>query len=210
VASHASCIVSGNGELYLYGGLVDITERKRTETEIQFLAYYDSLTQLPNRRLFRDRLDNSLSLARRKNHYGAVIFVDVDNFKDVNDAWGHTAGDELIQELAFRLRHSLRQSDTVARFGGDEFIIFLPELADDESEAARLSLYVAEKLRGIFANPFLVNDYEAMITASIGITLFPKGTEETIDDLIREADMAMYQAKEAGRNVVCLFEGIRN
>jgi diguanylate cyclase (GGDEF)-like protein/PAS domain S-box-containing protein len=191
--------------LRMLGTNADITERKQTEAQIQHLAYYDTLTALPNRRLLFDRLENTLFLAKRTQRYGALLFADLDHFKTLNDARGHNAGDKLLKEVAVRLKRSLRQADTVGRFGGDEFIILLPDLSDEQEIAARLALGVAEKTRRELLTPFFIEGEEVIIGASIGITLFPKG-RETINDLLKEADTAMYQAKAAGRNSVRLFE----
>ena len=185
----------------------DITERLQAQELIENLAFYDPLTNLPNRHLFFDRLENALSLAQRSGKYGALLFVDLDRFKTLNDARGHVVGDILLQEVATRLKDCLRQSDTVARFGGDEFVVVLPELSDEQQFAARLSLNMGGNICGRLAAPFLFQGEEIRIGASIGITLFPKATEtETVNDLLKEADTAMYQAKASGRNRACLFE----
>lgn len=191
--------------LRMLGTLTDITERKQAEAQIENLAYYDPLTALPNRRLLLDRAENALALAKRSGHYGAVILIDLDGFKTLNDARGHDSGDRLLQMVAQRLGDCLRDSDTVARLGGDEFIILLSELADDLEMAARLGLNVGEKIRQALATVFVLEMEEVQISGSIGITLFPK-VNETVSDLFKEADTAMYQAKKAGRDKVCLFE----
>jgi len=184
---------------------LDITEAKRAEAEIQRLAYHDDLTGLPNRALFLDRLGQALSVARRGGHHGAVVFVDLDQFKRINDVHGHAVGDTLLEEVARRLSQYLRETDTVARLGGDEFVVLLPELADNAEDAAALTLTVAEKLRAVLATPIQLGSQQFNTGASLGITVFPKGNEG-VDDLMREADVAMYRAKERGRNQVVYFE----
>ncbi|BFM40058.1 hypothetical protein OLK001_19840 [Synechocystis sp. LKSZ1] len=191
--------------LRMLGTHTDITERKAAEAAIERLAYYDLLTGLPNRRLLLDRLQTALALAQRTGQYGAVLFVDLDRFKTLNDARGHQIGDQLLTLMAQRLQQSLRQADTIARFGGDEFVVLLPELADQSELAARLGWGVAEKIRSQMAVPFLCDNEEVIIGVSIGITVFPKASE-TLDNLLKEADTAMYQAKAAGRNTIRLFE----
>gem|GEM_PF-2093725 len=191
------------------GGIVifveDITARKQSEAQIELLAYYDPLTELPNRRLLLDRIDNLLSLARKTGHYSALLFIDLDQFKTLNDARGHDIGDLLLKEVAMRLKQCLDEADMVARFGGDEFVIVLPELSNKQDVAARLSINIAEKIRISLSTAFILKGVEVTISASIGITLFPKGTE-TVNDLLKQADTAMYKAKASGRNMSRLFE----
>ena len=183
----------------------NITERKTAEAEIHNLAYYDALTGLPNRRLFRDRLAQALAAARRSNHWGAVLFVDLDQFKRINDARGHDVGDLLLKQVSERLTGCRRDEDTVARQGGDEFVVLLVNLGATQSAVIRLATRVAEKIRSILIEPFHIGELDYYIGASIGITVFPKAVEN-VDDLLREADTAMYRAKEAGRNTVSYFE----
>lgn len=187
------------------GHCMDITEGKRAEAEIQHLAYHDPLTELPNRALFLDRLSQALAAARRAKRYGAMLFVDLDQFKRINDVYGHALGDAVLKEVATRLRFYLRQGDTVARLGGDEFVILVPELSAEAEAAATLALSVAEKIRTALENPIHIDGQDYRATASVGITLFPKDTE-SVDDLMREADIAMYRAKESGRNALAYFE----
>ncbi len=183
----------------------DVSERKRAEAEIHRLAYFDALTGLPNRRLMMDRLSQALAVARRGGHVGALMFIDLDQFKRVNDARGHEVGDAVLRQVGERLKRFLRNEDTVARLGGDEFVVLLVELANTHEAAARLALAVADKIRGVLRTPFDVDGVDYHIGASIGITVFPKNGERE-DDLLREADTAMYRAKEAGRNAVIYFE----
>jgi diguanylate cyclase (GGDEF)-like protein/PAS domain S-box-containing protein len=187
------------------GHCLDITDRRQAEADIRRLAYYDALTGLPNRRLFMDRLTQALAGARRSEHVGALMFIDLDQFKRVNDARGHDIGDAVLKQVGGRLSRFLRDEDTVARLGGDEFVVLLANLANSPDAAARLAMGVAEKIRGVMETPFQVDDSEYHIGASIGITVFPKAGE-TEDDLLREADTAMYRAKDAGRNAVVYFE----
>jgi diguanylate cyclase (GGDEF)-like protein/PAS domain S-box-containing protein len=187
------------------GHCLDITEAKRSEAEIARLAYHDALTGLPNRALFQDRLDQSLAAARRAQRFGALMFVDLDQFKRLNDVYGHALGDAVLVEVAQRLSYYLRHEDTVARLGGDEFVVLLPDLALDTAGAATLALAVAEKIRLALESPIHIQNQIYTTAASIGITLFPKG-DESVDDLMREADIAMYRAKESGRNAISYFE----
>jgi len=187
------------------GSVRDITERKKNENQIEQLAYRDQLTGLPNRTLLLDRLTLSLTAARRHGRFGAVLFVDLDQFKSINDVHGHPVGDSVLQEIAQRLLIYLRTDDTVSRFGGDEFVILLPELSKEQKTAADLALSVGSKVLGALEAPVLIDDQQYQITASIGISLFPK-QGESVDDLIREADIAMYRAKEAGGNTLIFFE----
>jgi len=176
------------------GATLDITERKRAEEQIKSLAYHDSLTGLPNRRLFQDRLSLAVAQAHRNTQRLAVLFLDLDRFKSVNDSLGHAAGDRLIQDVAERLRTCLREGDTVARLGGDEFTLLLPGVAQ-VVDAAR----VAEKVLDALRVPFLIEDRELLATASIGISLYPEDGRDA-DRLVKSADAAMYRAKQQGRD----------
>ncbi|MEJ2344830.1 MAG: EAL domain-containing protein [Gammaproteobacteria bacterium] len=172
----------------------DISERMRAHERLQFMAHHDALTQLPNRALFMDRLKQALGRARWHGRLVAVMFMDLDRFKVINDSHGHDTGDRLLQELSGRLRHTLRERDTVARFGGDEFAILLDDVA-----AAGDVAELAEKLLRAFAEPVAVNGREVFTTASIGISMFPADGEAT-GTLLKHADVAMYRAKELGKN----------
>jgi diguanylate cyclase (GGDEF)-like protein/PAS domain S-box-containing protein len=177
-----------------YGVARDITERKRAQELISHQAYHDILTDLPNRILFRDRLDLALIQAKRNKTELAVMFVDLDRFKLVNDTLGHIKGDELLRQVACRLKSSLRRGDTLARLGGDEFTLLLPDLRDRQDAAI-----IAEKFLECLHQPFYLDAHEVHVSASIGIAVYPSDGE-TIDDLIRHADIAMYQVKALGKN----------
>ena len=189
----------------------DISERKRLEEQIRHLAFFDPLTKLPNRRLLEDRLSQAMATSKRSNRYGAIMFLDLDNFKPLNDKHGHGVGDLLLIEVAHRINSCIRESDTAARFGGDEFVVILTELDKDETGSAAQAGIVAEKIRATLAEPYLLSipreskesNAEHIIehhcTSSIGVALFINH-ESSAGDVIKSADMAMYQAKEAGRN----------
>ena len=183
----------------------DITDRKRAEQEIERLAFFDALTGLPNRRLLLDRLQRSIAACQRTKNLGALLFIDLDNFKDLNDTLGHDMGDQLLSQVATRLVGSVREADTVARFGGDEFVVMLEALAPDLQDAATQAETVAEKLLASLNQPFELDGAQHYSTPSIGITLF--GDERlTVDELLKRADLAMYQAKAAGRNTQRFFD----
>lgn len=173
----------------------DISERKKAEEQIRQLAYYDTLTSLPNRRLLLDRLNQSLVQAKRYQRAVAVMFLDLDRFKLINDTLGHDAGDELLKEVATRLNACVRSGDTVSRQGGDEFVIVLAEIAHAQDAAL-----VAEKIIGTLGQPISVKGHELQITTSIGIAIFPVNGTDDARELMKKADTAMYAAKEAGRN----------
>ena len=193
----------------------DISERKRAEELVRELAYYDPLTGLANRMLLKDRLTQSMLSGERSGNYGALIFLDMDNFKPLNDLHGHGAGDLLLAEVARRLKSCVRQIDTVARFGGDEFVVLLEDLTSDKEQARGQADLVAGKIRSLLANPYLLDigpgnfgvpqTIEHKCTSSIGVALF-LGQENSDDDILKWADLAMYKAKEAGRNTVCFCD----
>jgi diguanylate cyclase (GGDEF)-like protein/PAS domain S-box-containing protein len=193
----------------------DISERKRAEELVRELAYYDPLTGLANRMLLNDRLTQSMLSGERSGHYGALIFLDMDNFKPLNDQYGHGVGDLLLAEVAKRLKSCVRQIDTVARFGGDEFVVLLDDLTSDKEQAHAQADLVAGKIRSLLADPYLLKtvagDFgvpqtvEHKCTASIGVALF-LGRDNTGEEILKWADLAMYNAKEAGRNTVCFCD----
>ena len=189
----------------------DITERKQMEAQVYQLAFYDTLTRLPNRRLLNDRLNHAMADSKRSGCYGALMFLDLDNFKPLNDAHGHEAGDLLLVEAAQRLRNCVREKDTVARFGGDEFVVVLSDLSVDKTESYSEAAIVAEKILAAIAQPYLltirheetqVTSLEHRCTASIGAVLF-MNHDATQDDIIKQADLAMYRAKTDGADRVC-------
>lgn len=191
----------------------DITERKQNEETIKHLAFYDPLTQLPNRRLLKDRLNKAMAMSKRTNYYGALMFLDLDNFKTLNDTYGHTIGDLLLMEAANRIKYCVRETDSVARFGGDEFIVLLTEINSNVNEAHSQARLVAEKVRHVLAQPYIIQHHQDdgttlnithECTSSVGIALF-RGHDVTQDELLRRADSAMYEAKKAGRNQLSFY-----
>lgn len=192
----------------------DITERKRNEAQVHDMAFNDVLTGLPNRRLLSDRLKQTLAGSKRSGCYNALIFLDLDNFKPINDLHGHAVGDLLLVEVAGRLKRLMREEDTVARIGGDEFVVILSALSTNKAESVSLTQAIAEKICVAIAKPYVLviqpdADMRATVehhcTASIGVSLFVDH-EAKPEDILRWADMAMYQAKEAGRNAICFHE----
>ncbi|MEI7612168.1 MAG: ABC transporter substrate binding protein [Betaproteobacteria bacterium] len=182
----------------------DITHNKDAEAEVHRLGYYDQLTQLPNRRLLQDRLGQALAQADRNGSYGAVLFLDLDDFSTLNDTRGHETGDQLLLLVAQRLRQSLRDADTVARPGGDEFVIVLEDLGKDIEEAATRAKHVGNQLCASIAQPYDLKGQHCNSTASIGICLFHGN--ESVEELLKNADIAMYQAKASGRNTPRFFD----
>jgi diguanylate cyclase (GGDEF)-like protein/PAS domain S-box-containing protein len=178
-----------------YGVARDITERKIAEDTINFQAYHDLLTNLPNRALLRDRLSLAISQAKREEEMLAVMFLDLDRFKNINDSLGHVVGDELLQQVSNRLKGCVREGDTLARFGGDEFTLLLPKIARGKEDAIK----IAEKINEVLKDPFDIEDNELYVSASIGIAIYPRdGTN--MDSLIKHADIAMYHVKDTGKN----------
>lgn len=196
-----------------YGISREITERKQMQDQVRQLAFYDALTMLPNRHLLNDRLNQAMATSKRKGCYGALMFLDLDNFKPINDTHGHTAGDLLLVEVAQRLKKCVRAMDTVARFGGDEFIVVLSELETDAVQSVKQAQVIAEKIRISLAKIYQLTvnytgkasvDIEHSCTASIGVTLF-QGQDASIDDLLKWADTSMYKAKESGGNAIRFY-----
>lgn len=201
-------VLNKSGVLTNYIGIFsDISERKEAEAKIHQLAFYDPLTDLPNRRLLIDRLQRACSVSARNGEYGAVLFLDMDNFKTINDTKGHDIGDLLLGEVAKRLKLCLRDVDTIARLGGDEFVVILESFSADADEAATQVELVAEKIRSILNEPYQLKEHQHHATSSIGIVLF-KGNQESIDNLLKYADAAMYQAKAAGRNTIRFYDPV--
>jgi diguanylate cyclase (GGDEF)-like protein len=197
---HVQCDSAGTPERCV-GTMLDMTERIEAQRAIELLAYHDSVTGLPNRWLLTDRLRQSIVFARREALKFYLLFIDLDNFKRINDSLGHAEGDILLSEVGQRLRAAVRESDTVARSGGDEFVVLLSSIADDEQARTAIN-----KVRAIFRRPFLLKGGEYVVTASIGIAAYPRDGA-TEDELLQHADTAMYDAKQAGRNTVRRYRG---
>jgi diguanylate cyclase (GGDEF)-like protein len=184
---------------------VDVTERKLADDKIKHLAFYDPLTDLPNRRLFIDRLKQALATRSRHQRQGAILFLDLDNFKTLNDSLGHDVGDLLLQQVAERLVSCVREGDTVARLGGDEFVVMLDGLSESVSEAVGQAEIVSGKILAKLNQTYRLASYLYHSTASIGIAPFA-GSQESVEELLKRADLAMYQAKAAGRNTWRFFD----
>jgi diguanylate cyclase (GGDEF)-like protein/PAS domain S-box-containing protein len=182
----------------------DVTERKKIEENLRHLSYHDMLSGLPNRILFSDRLKQAIAAAKRdKIHILSLMFMDLDNFKKINDNFGHAAGDLVLKEVASRIQDCLRESDTAARMGGDEFVVLLPAIESPDD-----AMIVAEKIRHALYHPIDLGNHGLTVTTSIGIVVYPEhGSEE--EALLKNADAAMYHAKESGRDTVCLFSAVQ-
>jgi diguanylate cyclase (GGDEF)-like protein/PAS domain S-box-containing protein len=206
--SSATAVFDDSGVLRGFQGADrDITERKEAEEQIVQLAFYDALTGLPNRRLLLDRLNQALIVGSRSQLYGAILFIDLDDFKTLNDSLGHDTGDILLVDVARRLTACVREDDTVARLGGDEFIVLLENISAEEQEAAARTEMVGDKILSRLNQPYRLNNRDWHSTPSIGITLF-HGREMSVEELLKRADLAMYQAKEAGRNTLRFFDPV--
>lgn len=203
-----------DGEPAIHVVIRDITERKQIENQVRRLAFYDALTQLPNRRLLNDRLSQAMAANRRSGNFGAVMFLDLDNFKPLNDRYGHTLGDLLLVEVAIRLKACVRETDTVARFGGDEFVLVIEDLAAERAESERLALTLAEKICTCLSELYTLEKSGAEghlesvthhCTTSIGVAMVWY-SDASPDDLIKWADAAMYQAKNEGGNRIRFWD----
>ena len=199
--------VKGNaGETTHYvATLTDMTARKAAEEEIRHLAFYSPLTHLPNRRLLLDRLQQSLASSTRNEREGALLFIDLDNFKFLNDTFGYAVGDLLLQEVARRLGTCVREGDTVAHLGGDEFVVMLEDLSENSQEAAAQTETVGEKILAMLSQPYQLAGHTPRSTASIGVSLFG-AQRESVDEILKRADLAMSQAKAAGHNTLRFFD----
>jgi diguanylate cyclase (GGDEF)-like protein/PAS domain S-box-containing protein len=187
------------------GNFSDISEKKAAEEEIRNLAFFDSLTKLPNRRLLVDRLQHALATSARNGVCGAVLFIDLDNFKSLNDTRGHAVGDQLLLEVSRRLQSVVRSGDTVARLGGDEFVVVLDEVHENREQAATIAKVVGDKILAVLREPCVLQGQEHVNSASIGISVF-LGSEDELEDLLRRSDAAMYEAKKSGRNTLRFFD----
>jgi diguanylate cyclase (GGDEF)-like protein/PAS domain S-box-containing protein len=188
----------------MIGAMVDMTERRQTERRIEYLAYYDSLTQLPNRQLLMDRLRQAIAASGQHHSANALFFIDLDNFKSLNDTVGHAVGDQLLKQVAHRLTGCVSHHDTVSRFGGDEYVVLLEHLSEDMVEASAATQAVGERMLKALRQPYKLNEYRHLSTASVGVVLF-NNDKDDIGELLKRADMAMYQAKSAGRNTLRFF-----
>jgi len=201
-----SAVINNKGNVTNYiGSFVDITQRKQAENEIYSLAFYDPLSQLPNRRLLLNNLQHAIAVSARNQTGGALLFLDMDNFKTLNDTRGHDIGDLLLIEVAKRLQECLREGDTVSRFGGDEFVMLLEGLSGEKAQAAAQARGVGEKVLEALSQPYLLEGSEFHSSSSMGITLFASHSGK-LDELLKHADTAMYEAKRSGRNTLRFFD----
>ena len=195
--------------IFVEGGrlitMQDLSERKAAEEEINQLAYYDPLTRLPNRRLLMDRLQQALATSARHQRSGALLMLDLDNFKTVNETRGHDRGDALLLQVAHRLRGCVHEDDTVARQGGDEFVVVLEDLGDSPEEAAARAEDVGQRILGVLREPYQIDGAAHHSSLSMGVTIY-SGTRETVDELLKRADLALYQATNAGRDTLRFYD----
>ncbi|WP_051309842.1 putative bifunctional diguanylate cyclase/phosphodiesterase [Desulfogranum japonicum] len=198
-------ITGRNGKIRGGMGIIeDLTERKISEAQIQYHTTYDTLTGLPNRRLLLHNLENEITRAERYHSFGALLFIDLDNFKTINDSLGHSAGDALLKLVADRIQENIRNEDTASRMGGDEFILILTELGATATAAASNAKLIAEKLSSKLSLPCRIEGHDIHITPSIGVSIFPKADAQS-EDILKQADTAMYKAKASGRNEIRFF-----
>ncbi|WEN15565.1 EAL domain-containing protein [Rhodanobacter sp. AS-Z3] len=204
VLIYAKSVMISEGQLS-FGFMIDLTERKDSDDRIKYLAYYDSTTDLPNRQLLANQLKHAMSSSVRTGQWSALLFIDLDNFKALNESQGHDIGDLLLREIAGRLTATARQGDTVARFGGDEFLVLLEDLGEQDLEAAEMARNIGASLLAELAQPCFFGTQEYRGTTSIGVTLF-RGLDQSVDEILKQGDIAMYQAKNAGRNTLCFYD----
>jgi diguanylate cyclase (GGDEF)-like protein/PAS domain S-box-containing protein len=207
---HATPEQMMDGGTLWYGYIWDITERRQAENRIRRLAHYDALTGLANRRMLMDRLAHAVALSGRKKDYGAVLMLDLDNFKSLNDTKGHDTGDALLMEVGRRLGNCVRETDTVARLGGDEFVVLLECLGSDETAGNDKAMAVAEKIKSELNRPYIIGDDQHVhhTSASVGVALF-HGRDRDESEVLKHADVAMYEAKDLGRNRICFYSKAR-
>jgi len=200
-----TAIIDGAGKITHYvGNLADISKQKKAEAEIKKLAFYDPLTGLANRRLLLDRIDQECAVAKRHGCFGAIIFIDLDDFKPLNDTFGHNVGDELLIQVAKRLIGALREEDTAARFGGDEFIVLIHANEPTFERAQKNAKTIATKIQAVLNLAYFLCEQQHVFTSSIGIAVFPKDISGA-ENIINQADKAMYESKKKGKNTICVF-----
>ncbi len=205
VLSSHIMINNSQGEPEMFCVDIDLSERRKAQAEIERLAYFDVITNLPNRRLFLDRLNEGIAVAERYSSSIAVLYMDLDKFKVINDSFGHAVGDLLLKEIGARINAQIRSEDTVSRFGGDEFVVLLKELSSISGAAVNQAQLVAEKIQSAVSCPIKIDQHEVSVTLSTGISLF-SAENHTADDLLKQADTAMFRAKKAGHNNIRFYE----
>jgi diguanylate cyclase (GGDEF)-like protein/PAS domain S-box-containing protein len=205
IFGHSVPVREADGSTLWHGFLTDVSDRKYAQARVHELAYFDPLTRLPNRTMLRDALGQALSASGRNGQRGAVLFIDLDHFKTLNDTKGHHVGDLLLTEMAGRIRARVRQGDTVARHGGDEFVVLLRDLGTEAARACESAQLIATQVLAAVSEPYVRDDHSFQTTASIGVAVF-SGAGEDVDHLLKNADLAMYAAKSSGRGAVCFFE----